>query len=435
MKKKRIGIVFGTRPDAIKMAPVVFELRKSPGEFDPVVISTGQHRQMLDQVLQVFDVHADVELDLMRHNQTLNGLTCRILTAMDTMLEETPLDCLLVQGDTTTAFAAGIAAFYRKVPVAHVEAGLRSADMLQPWPEEGNRRLTAVVTQLHFAPTPLARENLLVEAIPAKDVVVTGNTIVDSVHKLLQMQAIEHPFPDGVPDDGSPIVLMTSHRRESWGAELESICDAIVELVERFPHIRVIYPVHMNPNVVSTVEARLGARDRVHLIPPVDYLQFLSVLRRCYIVLTDSGGVQEEAPIFHKPVLVLRKVTERPEASLIGMAKVVGTSREAIVREASRLLSSEVAYQSMAAGECPYGDGQASARIATALSRWLNGEQIVLQDSEQFQSAGSNAQVPCPSPLPNPINDRPIYAQEQPIEDRGGELAIQALESCGDSVC
>jgi UDP-N-acetylglucosamine 2-epimerase (non-hydrolysing) len=207
------------------------------------------------------------------------------------------------------------------------------------------------------------------------------------------MQSIEHPLPDGVPDDGSPLVLMTSHRRESWGAELENICDSILELVERFPHIRVVYPVHMNPNVVSTVEARLGKRDRVHLIPPVDYLQFLSLLRRCYLVLTDSGGVQEEAPIFHKPVLVLRKVTERPEASLMGMAKVVGTSREAIVSEASRLLSSEFAYQKMAAGDCPYGDGHAADRIATALSRWLEGERPVLHEWEQFQGGASKQDV------------------------------------------
>jgi UDP-N-acetylglucosamine 2-epimerase (non-hydrolysing) len=391
--KKRIGIVFGTRPDAIKMAPVVFELRKHPSEFEAVVISTGQHRQMLDQVLQVFDVAADFELDLMRHNQTLNGLTCRILTAMDALLAENPLDCLLVQGDTTTAFAAALAAFYRKVPVAHVEAGLRSRDLLQPWPEEANRRLAAVVTQLHFAPTPLSRDNLLAESIPAEDVVVTGNTIVDSVERLLQMQIIDHPLPEGVPDDGSPLVLVTSHRRESWGAELENICNAILELVERFPEIRVVYPVHLNPNVCTTVQALLANRDRVHLIAPVDYFQFLSLLRRCYLVLTDSGGVQEEAPIFHKPVLVLRKVTERPEASLMGMAKVVGTSREVIVHEASRLLSSEFAYQTMAAGECPYGDGSAATRIATALSRWLEGEQPVLHDSEQFQGAGSKEPV------------------------------------------
>lgn len=391
--RRRIGIVFGTRPDAIKMAPVVLELANRPDEFEAVVISTGQHRQMLDQVLEVFDVTTDIELDLMRHNQTLNGLTRRILEAMDTLLAETPLDCLLVQGDTTTAFAAALAAFYRKVPVAHVEAGLRSHDLFQPWPEEANRKLAAVVTQLHFAPTPLSRENLLAEAVPDEDVVVTGNTIVDAVERLLEMQTIELPLPAGVPDDGSKLVLVTSHRRESWGTELENICDSILELVKRFPEIRVVYPVHLNPNVSTTVEARLGNRDRVHLVPPVDYFQFLSLLRRSYLVLTDSGGVQEEAPIFNKPVLVLRKLTERPEASRMGMAKVVGTDRRVIVREASRLLSNEFAYKTMAAGECPYGDGRAAARIATALSRWLDGDQPVLHGSEQFQGTVSKERV------------------------------------------
>ena len=391
--KKRIGVVFGTRPDAIKMAPVVFELRKHAGEFEPVAISTGQHRQMLDQVLNVFEVKPDIELDVMRLNQSLAGLSCRILTAMDSLLEQNLLDCLLVQGDTTTAFAASLAAFYRKVPVAHVEAGLRSRNLFQPWPEEANRRLTAVVAQLHFAPTSLSRDNLLAECVPASDVVVTGNTIVDSVERLVELEAIDYPLPEGVPDDGSPFVLVTSHRRESWGVELENVCNAILELVEAFPHVRVIYPVHLNPNVSGTVGTLLGNRHRIHLIPPVDYFQFLSLLKRCYLVLTDSGGVQEEAPIFHKPVLVLRKVTERPEASLMGMAKIVGTSREAIVREASLLLSDELEYQNMAAGECPYGDGRAAARITMALSRWLAGEQPVLHDSEQFQGAGSEEEV------------------------------------------
>ena len=391
--RKRLGIVFGTRPDAIKMAPIVFELQKHTGEFDPVVISTGQHRQMLDQVLEVFDLKPEIELDVMRNNQSLSGLTCHILTAMDGLLAKKPLDCVLVQGDTTTAFAASLASFYRKIPVAHVEAGLRSGDIFQPWPEEANRRLTAVMARLHFAPTALSRDNLLAEGVPANDVVVTGNTVVDSVEHLLQMHAFDYPLPEGVPDDGSRLILVTSHRRESWGTELENICNSILELVETYPQIRVVYPVHLNPNVSTTVGALLGTRERIHLVPPVDYLQFLSLLRRCYIVLTDSGGVQEEAPIFHKPVLVLRKITERPEASLIGMAKVVGTSREVIVREASRLLSSDFAYQTMTAGDCPYGDGQAAARITMALSRWLAGEDPLLDHSEQFQGAGSKEQV------------------------------------------
>jgi UDP-N-acetylglucosamine 2-epimerase (non-hydrolysing) len=384
LMKKRIGIVFGTRPDAIKMAPVVLELRKHSHEFDPFVISTGQHRQMLDQVLQVFDVGVDTELDLMRHNQSLSALTCRILTAMDELLALNPFDCILVQGDTTTAFAAALAAFYRGIPVGHVEAGLRSRDIYQPWPEEVNRKLAAVVTGLHFAPTALSRANLLEESVPAQDIVVTGNTIVDSVEKLLDMETIDHPLPQGVPNDQSLIVLVTSHRRESWGTELENICNAILDLIRVFPGIRVIYPVHLNPNVRGTVESMLSNQGRVHLIPPVDYFEFLSLLRRSHFVLTDSGGVQEEAPIFHKPVLVLRKVTERPEASMMGMAKVVGTAREAIVREASRLLGDDSAYRAMSLGGCPYGDGRAAPRIVTALARWLDGAQPILPESEQF---------------------------------------------------
>ncbi len=393
MKKKRVGIVLGTRPDAIKMAPVALELRGENTQFDPIVISTGQHRQMLDQVLGVFNIGVDVDLDLMQHNQTLSALTCRILTAMGKLLSESPVDCLLVQGDTTTAFAAALAAFYNKIPVAHVEAGLRTHDIFQPWPEEANRRLAAVVAQLHFAPTLLSRENLLAESVPNKDIIVTGNTIVDSVEKLLDMETINYPLPDAVPDDGSRLVLMTAHRRESWGAELEGVCHAILDLVENFPDIRVIYPVHLNPNVCNPVSTILGNRDRIHLIPPVDYFEFLSLLRRSYLVLTDSGGVQEEAPIFHKPVLVLRKVTERPEASMLGMAKIVGTARDAIVREGSQLLSSEFAYHSMTIGECPYGDGRAAARIAIALSRWLEGAEPVLHDSEQFRVAGTEEQL------------------------------------------
>jgi UDP-N-acetylglucosamine 2-epimerase (non-hydrolysing) len=256
-----------------------------------------------------------------------------------------------------------------------------------------NRRLAAVVTRLHFAPTPLSRDNLLAEGVCPDDIVVTGNTIVDSVEHLLGKETIGLPLPDGVPDDGSPLILITAHRRESWGAELQAICESIVELVDLFPQIRVVYPVHLNPNVSDTVQAQLGARDRIHLIPPVDYFQFLSLLRRSHLVLTDSGGVQEEAPIFHKPALVLRRVTERPEASLAGMAKIVGTSREAIVAEASRLLSDESAYRAMTAGECPYGDGRAAHRIANALSCRLEGIEPVLHDSEQFQGAGSEEQV------------------------------------------
>lgn len=392
-KRPVVGVVFGTRPEAIKLAPVIFELKRRSQEFNPLLISTSQHRQMLDQVLEVFRIRADIDLDLMQRNQTLNGITRRVLEAIDEVLAATKVDCLLIQGDTTTAFAASLAAFYRKVPVAHVEAGLRSRDLNNPWPEEANRRLAGVVTGLHLAPTPLARENLLSESVAAESVVVTGNTVVDSVEMLMRINALERPLPDGIPNDGRRVILVTSHRRESWGAELEHICGAIRDLVERFDDVRVVYPVHLNPNVGNTVRARLDGVDRIHLIPPVDYFEFLSLLRRCYLVLTDSGGVQEEAPTFHKPVLVLRKITERPEASLIGLARIVGTQRTRIVEEASELLSDPVAYGLMSEGANPYGDGRASKRIGEALLRWIHGDSPFLEEWQQFQGATETEQA------------------------------------------
>jgi UDP-N-acetylglucosamine 2-epimerase (non-hydrolysing) len=382
-----IAIVFGTRPEAIKLAPVIFELQRRSEEFQTLLVSTAQHRQMLDQVLNIFGITPDVDLDLMTHNQSLAGITCRVIEAVDKLLAEHAVDCLLVQGDTTSAFAAALAAFYRKVPVGHVEAGLRSHDIFNPYPEEVNRRLAGVTTHMHFAPTPLARQNLLREAVDGAQVVVTGNTVVDAARILMQRGALDQPLPAGVPDDDSRLVLLTSHRRESWGTELEQICDAVAELVSRFGDIRVVYPVHLNPNVRSTVGERLTGIDRVHLVEPLDYLQFMSLLRRSHLILTDSGGVQEEAPSFGKPVLVLRKVTERPEASLMGLSVIVGTSRERIVEEASRLLTDGAAYRAMAEAENPYGDGRAAARIADALARWWRGEQPLLAAEEQFGGA------------------------------------------------
>ena len=383
---KTIAVVFGTRPEAIKMAPVIKELQRHTSEFKTLVISTAQHRQMLDQVLNTFQIEPDIDLNLMTHNQTLSGITQRALEALDETLATQKPDCVMVQGDTTTAFAAALSAFYRKTPVAHVEAGLRSRDIQNPWPEEVNRRLAAVVTGLHLAPTPLARENLLSESVDASDIVVTGNTVVDAAHCLIRMKKTEEPLPDGVPEN-KRLILVTSHRRESWGVELENICDAIADLVDQFEDVHVVYPVHMNPNVRSTVHEKLGAIDRVHLTPPMDYFQFVSILRRSYLVLTDSGGVQEEAPTFGKPVLVLRKVTERPEASMLGLSQIVGTSRERIVTAASALLSNREMYRTMSEAESPYGDGLASQRIATALKRWLEGMRPILKIQEQFAYA------------------------------------------------
>jgi UDP-N-acetylglucosamine 2-epimerase (non-hydrolysing) len=289
-------------------------------------------------------------------------------------------------------FAAALAGFYQRVPVAHVEAGLRSGDIFNPYPEEVNRRLASVLTQLHFAPTPLGRDNLLAEGVPPERIVVTGNTVVDSVMLLSRLNAINGGLPPGVPNDGRKLVLLTSHRRESWGTELENICKAALDLVERFPEIRVVYPVHMNPNVRRTVESWLAGADRIHLTAPLDYLGFLSLLRRCHFVLTDSGGVQEEAPAFHKPVLVLRKTTERPEAARMGLSRVVGTSQEEIVREASRLLTSPASYRAMSQGENPYGDGRAAERIVEALARWRRGRSPVLEEWQEFSASEATAE-------------------------------------------
>ena len=383
MDPKTVAVVFGTRPEAIKMAPVIKKLQSRSGEFNPLVVSTAQHRQMLDQVLNTFDITPHIDLDLMTHNQTLGGITQRVLQALDEVLAQQRIDCLMVQGDTTTAFAAALAAFYRRVPVAHVEAGLRSRDLLNPWPEEANRRLAGVVTGLHLAPTSIAQDNLLAEGVAPQNVVVTGNTVVDAAHWLMRRKKIEHPLPAGVPENAR-FILVTSHRRESWGSELENICEAIAQIVADFDDVHVVYPVHLNPNVRGTVEEKLSGVDRVHLTPPMDYLQFVSLLRRCHLVLTDSGGVQEEAPTFGKPVLVLRRVTERPEAAMLGLSRIVGTSRERIVEEASALLTNRELYRSMSEAESPYGDGRAASRIAQALQRWLEGTVPVLQAEEQF---------------------------------------------------
>lgn len=366
------------------MAPIIKELQSRPGELRPLVVSTAQHRQMLDQVLNTFEITPDIDLNLMTHNQTLCGITQRVLQAVDEVLAGQPIDCLMVQGDTTTAFAAALAAFYRKVPVAHVEAGLRSRDLLNPWPEEANRRLAGVVAGLHLAPTSIAQDNLLAEGAAADNVVVTGNTVVDAAHWLICRKKVGYPLPAAIPEEAR-FILVTSHRRESWGSELENICDAIAQIVASFADVHVVYPVHLNPNVRGTVQEKLSGIDRVHLTPPLDYLQFVSLLRRCHLVLTDSGGVQEEAPTFGKPVLVLRKVTERPEAAMLGLSRIVGTSRERIVEEASALLTDRELYRSMSEAESPYGDGRASARIVQALTRWLHGAIPVLHEEEQFR--------------------------------------------------
>jgi len=385
-KPCRIIAVLGTRPEAIKLALVIHELRRRSDEFETAVVHTGQHRTMLDQALKYFKIKPDFDLDVMRPNQTLSSLTGRVIDTVENACRRFNPNIVLVQGDTTTAFASALAAYYCKIPVGHIEAGLRSYDIYNPFPEEANRRLVSVVTEIHFAPTALSRDALLSEGVPAKKIVVTGNTVVDALRGLSKLHHSWENTPlAGIPTDHCRLVLVTSHRRESWGSDQEHMCLALKDLVRRHEDIRVIYPVHMNPNVQSTINALLGGVERIHLTEPLDYITFVSLLRRCFLVLTDSGGIQEEAPTFRKPVLVLRKLTERPEASQFGMAKIVGMSREGIVNEAERLLTDPEAYQDMSEGENPYGDGKASERIVEAIIRWHHGKTPLLEPEKQFK--------------------------------------------------
>lgn len=341
---------------------------------------------MLDHVLQLFKIQPDFDLDVMRPNQTLNSLTCRVLDTVENACHRFQPHMVLVQGDTTTAFASALAAYYCKIPVGHIEAGLRSHDIYNPFPEEANRRLVSVMTEIHFAPTASARDNLLGEGVSKEKIVVTGNTVIDTLCALSELpHSWENTPLAGLPVDGFRLVLVTSHRRESWGKDQENMCLALKDLVQKHPDICVIYPVHMNPNVRSTVNALLQGTERIYLTEPLDYFTFVSLLRRCFLILTDSGGVQEEAPTFGKPVLVLRRVTERPEASQFGMAKIIGMSRERIVSETDRLLTDPDAYLDMSQGENPYGDGHGSERIIEAIARWYEKKTPLLEPEKEFK--------------------------------------------------
>ena len=353
-------LVYGTRPEAIKMAPVLWALAGRPERFAPVVCSTAQHREMLARVEGALDLVPDIDLDLMRPDQDLNGLLARGIAALDGVLTRVRPEWLVVQGDTTTALAATLAGFHRRVRVAHVEAGLRTGDLGQPFPEEANRQLIDRIASLLFAPTARARDALLAEGVAARRVHLTGNTVVDS------LQRIAAGLGPPVERDE---VLVTVHRRESFGAPLAEILSAIGELARRFPSTRFVIPVHRNPNVLGPVTSTLGSMKNIELTEPLDYVALVERLRGCRLVLTDSGGIQEEAPTFAKPVLVLRETTERPEGIEVGVARLVGSDRARIVAEASRLLTDEAAYAAMARRAQPYGDGLAGERIAALLER------------------------------------------------------------------
>jgi UDP-N-acetylglucosamine 2-epimerase (non-hydrolysing) len=363
----RVLCVFGTRPEAIKMAPVIRELRKHPARVDLRVCVTGQHREMLDQVLRLFEIVPDHDLDIMRADQSLTQVTAAALTGLDAVIASERPDWVVVQGDTTTAMAASLVAFYHRVRIAHVEAGLRSWDRAHPFPEEVNRRLADSLSDLHFAPTDVARQNLLREGLDGSTVIVTGNTVIDALHWVAGL-----PAPDDlnslIPRNGARLLLVTAHRRESFGPGMEEICLALRDLAMRYgASVQVVYPVHLNPRVREPVQRILGDMENITLLPPLDYLRLVHLMKRAYLVLTDSGGIQEEAPGLGKPVLVLREVTERPEAVAAGTARVVGTSRERVVREAVRLLEDSAEYERMARAVNPYGDGHAAKRIVAAL--------------------------------------------------------------------
>lgn len=371
---RRVMLVFGTRPEAIKMAPVVAALRAQPGVEVRVAV-TAQHRHMLDQVLDLFAIQPDEDLDAMTPSQSLPDLFTRILGGMSDVLARHRPDMVLVHGDTSTTLATSMAAFYARIPVAHVEAGLRTGNMSAPWPEEANRRLTAPLASLHFAPTDRARDNLLAEGVAADCVHVTGNTVVDAllevaarirVDPLLQT-ALDARLPPLDPE--RRIVLVTGHRRENFGAGMEHICGALADIADA-RDVQVVYPVHLNPNVQEPVKRLLGTHPRVHLVEPLDYLPFVRLMGRAHLILTDSGGIQEEAPSLGKPVLVMRDTTERPEAIDAGTVRLVGTERGRVVGETLRLLDDPSAYAEMARAHNPYGDGQAAAKIAKAVQAW-----------------------------------------------------------------
>jgi UDP-N-acetylglucosamine 2-epimerase (non-hydrolysing) len=362
------AVVFGTRPEAIKMAPVVKELERRG--IDHIVVVTAQHREMLDQKLDVFDIHPHYDLDIMQHDQDLFYVTSAVLNEIKPVLLREKPDVLLVQGDTTTTFAASLAAFYFKIPVGHVEAGLRTWNKMNPYPEEVNRQLTTRLTEYHFAPTEWAKSNLLLEGIKPEKIFVTGNTVIDA---LLMIVDPNYRFDDAMLNAidfrNHRVIVLTAHRRENFGEPMKEVFSACRQLVEQNPDVELIYPVHPNPNVRKAANEILANLPRVHLIEPMEYRPFVQLMNKCHLILTDSGGVQEEAPTLGKPVLVLRKTTERPEAIDAGTAKLVGTDRRTIVDTAQRLLSDPAEYRLMATRSNPYGDGKAAQRIVDILQQ------------------------------------------------------------------
>ena len=366
--------IFGTRPEAIKMAPLVKALNAAEG-IDAKVCVTAQHREMLDQVLDLFEIVPDYDLNIMKPGQSLYDVTTNILLGLKPILEEFKPDLVLVHGDTSTTLSASLAAFYQQIPVGHVEAGLRTGNLSSPWPEEGNRKLTGAITKLHFAPTQTSQQNLLNEAVSADDIVITGNTVIDALLQVVDkvktdtalIATLKAKFPE--LDETKKLILVTGHRRESFGGGFERICEALVEIATAHPDTQILYPMHLNPNVREPVNRILKNVDNVHLIEPQDYLPFVYLMNQAHIIVTDSGGVQEEAPSLGKPVLVMRDTTERPEAVEAGTVKLVGTDKARIVNEVNNLLTNTQEYQSMSRAHNPYGDGKACERIVAKIKQ------------------------------------------------------------------
>ena len=359
----KAAIVVGTRPEAIKMAPIALEMKRRDG-IEPVLVLTAQHRQMCDDVLDVFSLKPDYDLDIMKPNQSLFEVTARLARRLEEVFAAERPDIVLVQGDTTSTFMGGLCAYYFKIPVGHVEAGLRTFNKYSPFPEEVNRRLTTVLSDLHFAPTRVARDLLLKEGVPQDDVFVVGNPVIDALlHVAGKVYEFKDPALRGVDFEKTRVIAITAHRRESWGEPFDDMMKALREIAARYEDVLVVFPVHPNPNVRQSVDRNLKGAERVLLVEPLDYLQFVKLLKSCHFIITDSGGIQEEAPSLGKPVLLMREVTERPEGVEAGAVKVVGTARRNIVAAAAALLDSEEEYRSMVIEENPYGDGHTAEKI------------------------------------------------------------------------
>ncbi|MEQ8170657.1 MAG: UDP-N-acetylglucosamine 2-epimerase (non-hydrolyzing) [Candidatus Eremiobacterota bacterium] len=366
MKKIKIITIFGTRPEAVKMAPVVSALNNFPDEIISKILVTAQHREMLDQCLNFFSVKPDYDLDIMQERQSLSEITCRALTGVEDVLKQEKPDMILVQGDTTTVFSASLAAFYQQIKVGHVEAGLRTDDIYNPFPEEINRRLASVICNLHFAPTVQAKNNLLNCGINS-GIFITGNTVIDALFSILKVTDEKEYLPSYISQSKNRIIFVETHRRENWGEPMENICRALFQIINDYKDTEIVFPVHKNPVVRETVYPVLEGHDRIHLIEPMDYPALINLQKKSFIILTDSGGIQEEAPSMGKPVLVLRRTTERPEGVRRGTAKLVGTERDNIYKEAARLLDDNDEYNRMSRAINPYGDGRAAGRIVDAI--------------------------------------------------------------------